>query len=1304
MSIIYDYVIIFLLIGMEKNNNSKDSRKPWVKDIRNEGNKTLFGRSGIQIRGLRPSKSNITAESRPKRKKKYNRILDNSDDSEDNSPAHKNGHELSSSVHGNVKELNSSPHVTVKESTQDNATYNGKEWKNSSSTSTNCDDNSHFSVTTNKKHKRSKKKQSPPFKRISSSSGETDEYNWQVMKKHDGKKSGTSNKEASGIVIISSEAAETSSTDISVSSNNVGLGKRKRQLLGSDEASLRPSATKKLKSVLEESTEESSDSHWMSFRNAKKRGADQGFKKRKSAHLEDSSSSESEDKKKFPSLKKKGSLVLPNLSLKFISSDEESGDKLRSDFLRNVKPLKKEKTVEGDVSDLDSTENDLPMLVRPVKRHSSSKSESSNRSAFINASTVPCQLSEVGVKEDNNENSFPIEDPEYLSDVEVTPSEVDSDVPLEEIMRKWRESGTNEIEKIASIGDGISTEGEMAQDNDSDTNHSELLFTQNQKPIDGKVQNESGELSYTKEEECIFIADSDDDLYASMSEQNLTIDYDDNPAETDNDEDQLARFFLGDQEEDNIDTTIKAESPEHLLSFDWSKTPNKPEAVKENKYDTQINSVMKSERNDVYDADTQIIICDDFSDSDDERYCAETQIDGNCNADIDDEDADYYYCAPTQHDVFQQNLKNTGNNFDRETERSNAYYDAMTQPDSNVIQNKLPKRRIFDLDHSDDASDYDKETQVEKSHKTIEMKKCNRKESMDSLYYAPTQVDRTNKHSIVKRTSSNDGPCTVEHTNVETVKLTKQFSSPDEARKYLEKVKSTNNDLFADDETQEYDWAEEETITPKRKSIYSRNVKDVKKTVRTHEDVYDIMTQVKMDEKIKGWEYNKQHKIKTPIKMDEKKQDFEYEKTNDIKTPFKKDIKLEEQENEEKTDPVEIIEIDDEDDDELYNAATQVESNLKSSKNEKSNDGSILGKGMQQISNKFRLGVPQDIYDAMTQMEFMPKETNDVSKFYNAATQVVDKCQQQSDDECYIQETQNFSSDKQNGSDKEPKQVVSKTDNYIAQTQRVNEEEEISQDCYNTMTQVASNIENVTDNDSRNVFLALTQVENTVDSCENEELYTAETQVVNADDESGDKNSNANEANNESDASSEEYVCMLEEEESSEEKPESSYVPMLDDSPTEEESSLRSAEKITPKKDKTYERHTLLKKISSDDRKAKFTSPQKQKSLKEIRESFKIGKEQFYSKPPQPKLDAKHVSNCDNIIIVENDNWLSKQQKTRESHEKKSKKHSSKNVNVGNTLTMAEKIQEAKNRMAQREKQLAIQPRPVKRKRSVESK
>jgi hypothetical protein len=853
---------------MEKNNNIKDSRKPWVKDLRNEGNKTLFGRSGIQIRGLRPSKSNITSESRPKRKKKYNHILDSSDNSEDNSPAHD--------------------------------TINGKTCRNSSSASTDCDDNSHFSVTTNKKHKQSKKKQSPPLKRISSSSSETDEYKWQVIKKHVRKKSGTSNKEASGIIIISCETDESSSTNISVSSN-----KQKRQLSdsgeassgpstaknlkyileesteensdshwmsiknlkirGSDhgftdsgEASSGPSTAKNLKYILEESTEENSDSHWMSIKNLKKRGSDHGFKKRKSAHLEDSSSSETEDKEKFLSLKKTRSLVLPSLSLKFNSSDEESGDKLRPDLL-NVKSLKKGKTVEEVVSDLDSPENDLPMLVRPCKR--------SNRSAFSNASTVPCQLSEVGVKEDNNENSFPIEDPEFLSNAEVSSSEADSDVPLEELMRKRSKSGTNATEKIALIGDGISTEEETAQDNDSDTNHSESLFSQNQKPIDRKVQNESGEISYTKEEDWIFIADSDDDLYTSMSEQNLTIDYDDNPAETENDEDQLARFFLGDQKEDNIDTTIKVESPEHLLNFDWSKTPNKPEAVKEHKYDiqVQINSVMKSERNDVYDADTQIILCEDFSDSDDERYGDETQIDGNCSADIEDED--YHYCAPTQPDVFQQNLKNTGNNFDRETERSNAYYDAMTQSDSNVIQNKLPNS--FDLDQSDDESDYDKETQVEKRHRTIEMKKCDRKDSMDSLYYAPTQVDRTNKHSIVKRTSSDDGPCTVEHTKVETVKGTKQFSSPDEARKYLEKVKSSTDDLFV--ETQEYDWAEEKTITPKRKTLHSQNVKDVEKTAKAHEDVYDIMTQVKIDEK---------------------KQDLENEKTNDIKMPFKKNRKM----------------------------------------------------------------------------------------------------------------------------------------------------------------------------------------------------------------------------------------------------------------------------------------------------------------------------------------------------------------------------------------------------------------------------
>jgi hypothetical protein len=144
--------------------------------------------------------------------------------------------------------------------------------------------------------------------------------------------------------------------------------------------------------------------------------------------------------------------------------------------------------------------------------------------------------------------------------------------------------------------------------------------------------------------------------------------------------------------------------------------------------------------------------------------------------------------------------------------------------------------------------------------------------------------------SIVKRTSSDDGPCTVEHTKVETVKGTKQFSSPDEARKYLEKVKSSTDDLFV--ETQEYDWAEEKTITPKRKTLHSQNVKDVEKTAKAHEDVYDIMTQVKIDEK---------------------KQDLENEKTSDIKMPFKKDRKLEEQEDEEETDIREIIEIEDDD-------------------------------------------------------------------------------------------------------------------------------------------------------------------------------------------------------------------------------------------------------------------------------------------------------------------------------------------------------------------------------------------------------
>ena len=84
-----------------------------------------------------------------------------------------------------------------------------------------------------------------------------------LTKKHDGKKSGTSSKKASGIVIFSN--------------------KQKRQLSDSDEASSVPSTAKNVKYFLEESTEESSDSRWMSIKNLRKRGSDHGFKKRKSA-------------------------------------------------------------------------------------------------------------------------------------------------------------------------------------------------------------------------------------------------------------------------------------------------------------------------------------------------------------------------------------------------------------------------------------------------------------------------------------------------------------------------------------------------------------------------------------------------------------------------------------------------------------------------------------------------------------------------------------------------------------------------------------------------------------------------------------------------------------------------------------------------------------------------------------------------------------------------------------------------------------------------------------------------------------
>jgi hypothetical protein len=72
-----------------------------------------------------------------------------------------------------------------------------------------------------------------------------------------------------------------------------------------------------------------------------------------------------------------------------------------------------------------------------------------------------------------------------LSNAEVSSSEADSDVPLEELIRKRSKSGTNATEKIE---DGISTEEETAQDNDSDTNHSESLFSQNQNNWHGTVE------------------------------------------------------------------------------------------------------------------------------------------------------------------------------------------------------------------------------------------------------------------------------------------------------------------------------------------------------------------------------------------------------------------------------------------------------------------------------------------------------------------------------------------------------------------------------------------------------------------------------------------------------------------------------------------------------------------------------------------------------------------------------------------------------------------------------------------------
>ena len=142
--------------------------------------------------------------------------------------------------------------------------------------------------------------------------------------------------------------------------------------------------------------------------------------------------------------------------------------------------------------------------------------------------------------------------------------------------------------------------------------------------------------------------------------------------------------------------------------------------------------------------------------------------------------------------------------------------------------------------------------------------------------------------------------------------------------------------------------------------------------------------------------------------------------------------------------------------------------------------------------------------------------------------------------------------------------------------------------------------------------------------------------------------------------------------------------------------------KKTPQKDCSYKNHTLLKRISSDEKTALPVSPQKLKSTKEKRDSFKLDKEKFYSKRPDKNTVLKTSDESD-IHMVEDNEWMSvsKQKNTKETKkdDKTVRRRRSKEfARVDNSLEG--KIREAKNRMAERGMQQAVQPKPIKRKHS----
>lgn len=580
-----------------------------------------------------------------------------------------------------------------------------------------------------------------------------------------------------------------------------------------------------------------------------------------------------------------------------------------------------------------------------------------------------------------------------------------------------------------------------------------------------------------------------------------------------------------------------------------------------------------------------------------------------------------------------------------------------------------------------------------------------------------TKVDRQNKHSIVQRLS--DEGCTIEHTKVQTVKVTKQFNSQADAQKYLEKVHSSEN--FLDNETQEYDWEEDLIRSRKKDAVKEEKVSP-----------YDAMTQVEpshtMDTSINYRKSPTRDSSTVKAEPDPYNAQTQAEPSHMVNTSINSRKSEKSRQRNSSTGKVKG-EVD------LYNAQTQVDIIDISDNEEPETKKSYI------IKPKDKTKSNSELYNAETLNEIdmlpqTPRKKNKVNDsmgggdrsdivdkdYYNQATQVVhDDVTTDSDLEMYAAETQVVQVNVITGSDEEmysaatqavqdgvmtesdeemftaATQVESdllptKEDNYNAQTLAADVDLD-SEDFYNNQTQVeiAPNL------CERNVFTAMTKMGEKDDEETDGDCYLQKTQVIDdvlSDDDLvygmatqvQDPVLNSEEEETIKSDESIMYVPMLEDDNEmpktgspkSEDGDEGGYVVMLD-SPSPPRSDR------TPKKDITYENHTLLKKVSSAEKRAIQIDPVKPKSTKEKQESFRLEKDKFYSKKPEKQSVKRSLvpqKESSDIKIVEDNgkDWLSKDKtKTRDRKRQLSSKHTETQSTKSN-----DSIRKAKQAMEQR--------------------